>query len=490
MVAMALTIKKPWKPRGTLIVFFALLFFSTAEYSAGSSMYTYYGYVPSRIWMATPVKGWLSGVPIGDEWEIVSSTISDFAFLMIVACRDETEVTVYRLPNREVLRAAKLKMMEKLFVRLPNGTFFKVVSNKPLSVTLLGGKKGGQDLDPASPFSFVPNSFYPSVDGGFVGKEFIFIASQDPIGAPYRILALEPSEVVIEDENGSTVHRFQLAPGEFKELGLRAFSAYRITSTGSIMVHTTGRGCLPSIEGSYVGRHFVSSSATSWWPSRDRSPSSFRIMALEETNVEIYDLEFKKKIAGFRIAAGHIAAVKPPAKEILIKSEKPLSVMFVGNDGTYGYGSGMTFMGIGAGQTALVYVPVEPLTQRAFIFSSEETVVTIDDATFRLAADEIFPLSPGLHKITPSRNILIQIIYWSGHVPFQGISTFSALIPAVEAVNAKSEVDAASLLAGGPSLGTYIMYFLAATAAISAAMIIHLLTKKRRAGGALRGEFS
>jgi hypothetical protein len=57
-------------------------------------------------------------------------------------------------------------------------------------------------------------------------------------------------------------------------------------------------------------------------------------------------------------------------KEILIRSERALSVMFVSNDGTYGYGAGMTFMGIGKGETALVYVPVEPLMQRAFIFSS------------------------------------------------------------------------------------------------------------------------
>jgi hypothetical protein len=203
-------------------------------------------------------------------------------------------------------------------------------------------------------------------------------------------------------------------------------------------------------------------------------------MALEETKVDIYDLEFKKKIDEFVVAAGRSATVKPPAKEILIRSERPLSVMFVSNDGTYGYGAGMTFMGVGAGQTALVYVPVEPLMQKAFIFSSEETVVTIDDATFRLGADEIFPLSPGLHKVTPSSNIVIQIIYWSGHVPFQGISAFSALIPAVETVNVKSEVDVTSLMAGGPGLRTYIMYFLAAAVAVSAVMIVHLLTKKRR----------
>jgi len=68
------------------------------------SHYTYYGYVPSRIWEAGPVKGWLSGAPLGNEWRVASTTISDFAYLMIVACKDGTKLAVYRLPSHEVLK--------------------------------------------------------------------------------------------------------------------------------------------------------------------------------------------------------------------------------------------------------------------------------------------------------------------------------------------------------------------------------------------------
>ena len=162
-----------------IVLIFLLLPVPAFNLSMCQSHYTYYGYVPGRIWEARPVKGWLSGAPLGNEWRIVSTTISDFAYLMIVACEDGTRLTVYRLPDREVLKTASLKMMDKLFVKLRNGTFFKVVSNKPLSVTLIGGKIGGRDLDPKSTFSFVPNSFYTSVEESFVGREFIFIDSQD-----------------------------------------------------------------------------------------------------------------------------------------------------------------------------------------------------------------------------------------------------------------------------------------------------------------------
>ena len=451
------------------------------NYLMCQSHYTYYGYVPGRIWEARPVKGWLSGAPLGNEWRIVSTTISDFAYLMIVACEDETKLTVYRLPSHEVLKTASLKMMDKLFVKLRNGTFFKVVSNKPLSVTLIGGKIGGRDLDPKSTFSFVPNSFYTSVDGGFVGREFIFIASQELVGAPYRIVALESAEIIIKDENDSIIHKFRMTPGQVKDLSFKAFHAYRIISTGNIVLHTTHGGCLPSIvNGGYTGKCFISPSTTHWWPSRERSPNSFQLMALEETRVRIYDLELQKKIGEFKIPSCSSIKVKPPAKEILIQSEKPISVMYVSNDGTYGYGGDMTFMRIEAGETALVYIPTKPLIQRAFLFALKDTIVTIDDVTFKLDADDVFSIPPGLHRITPSNNVLIQIIYWSGHVSFQGLSRFAAIIPAVEITHTKYRVDISAILKQGSSPSMHIAYLIAIAIAISAAITFYLLRRRRQ----------
>jgi len=80
---------------------------------------------------------------------------------------------------------------------------------------------------------------------------------------------------------------------------------------------------------------------------RERSPNSFQLIALEEKRVCIYDLELQKEIGEFKIPSCSSIKVKPPAKEILIESEKPISVMYVSNDGTYDM-QGMTFMRIEA----------------------------------------------------------------------------------------------------------------------------------------------
>jgi len=110
----------------------------------------------------------------------------------------------------------------------------------------------------------------------------------------------------------------------------------RIISTGNIVLHTTHGGCLPStVNGGYTGKCFISPSTTHWWPSRKRSPNSFQLMALEETRVHIYDLELQKKTGEFKIPPCSSIKVKPLAKEILLQSEKPISVIYVSNDDTY-----------------------------------------------------------------------------------------------------------------------------------------------------------
>jgi len=58
--------------------------------------------------------------------------------------------------------------LEKVFVSLPNGTFFEIVSSKPLSVMLLGGRL----LEEGQLWTSI---FYTSLDGGYVGKEFVFM---------------------------------------------------------------------------------------------------------------------------------------------------------------------------------------------------------------------------------------------------------------------------------------------------------------------------
>jgi len=449
-----------------------------ASYVQCSSEYTYYGYVPSRIWRAEPVLGWLSGVPVGEDWEIDPLTVTDFALLSVVACQDDTEVKVYSLPDKELVRVATLDEMGKLFTKLPNGTFFKVEASKILSVTLISGKIGGQDLDPGLDFSHVPNSFYTSVDGGFVGKEFIFIASQGPSGLQYRIVALEECEVKVEDEEGNTVQTFRLTANEFEELILGAFEAYRVTSTGKVMVHTTSLGFIPTVDGGYIGKHFFSICQVEWWPSRARSPNSFQISASQETKVTIYDVELRKFLEQLTVPSGENVTMKSVAKEIFIEADRPVTMMYVNNDGTYGYGAGLSFMGLGADQRALVYVPTDPTRQESYIFTCEETVVTIDSAPTKLSADSIFPLSAGLHEIATDKNILIQSTYWAAHTPIQGIQSFAAVIPAVEMVNTKEEIQLKPMTSEESDPSDYLLYIAVAVAAAAAVGVGYSLRAK------------
>ena len=65
--------------------------------------------------------------------------------------------------------------MRKHFAKIPNGTLFKVVSNKILSVLLVGGNVAGRKLEPDLPEASVAQAFYTRSKGSFVGREFIFI---------------------------------------------------------------------------------------------------------------------------------------------------------------------------------------------------------------------------------------------------------------------------------------------------------------------------
>ncbi|MFB0503768.1 MAG: hypothetical protein ACETWE_08040 [Candidatus Bathyarchaeia archaeon] len=465
---------------GPAVFLLLTLMFLKVSHVQCSSEYTYYGYVPSRIWRAEPVLGWLSGVPVGEDWAIDPLTVTDFALLTAVAYKDDTEVEVYTLPDKELVKAATLPKMGKLFVKLHNGTFFKVRADKPLSIALVSGKIGGQDLDPSLDFSHVANSFYTSVDGGFVGKEFIFIASQGLSGLQYRVVALEECEVEVEDEDGNTVQTFRPSANEFEELILGAFKAYGLKSTGNIMVHTTSLGFIPSVDGGYIGKHFFSTCQEEWWPSRARSPNSFQISASQETKVTIYDVELRKFLEQLTVPSGENVIMKSVAKEIFIEADKPVTLVYVNNDGTYGYGAGLSFMGLGADQKALVYVPTDPTRQESYIFTCEETVVTIDSAPIKLSADSIFPLSAGLHEIATDKNILIQSTYWAAHTPIQGIQSFAAVIPAVEMVNIREEVQLKPMTGEEPDPPNYLLYFALAVAAAATVGVSYYLRAKRR----------
>jgi len=463
----------------TRIVLFCFLFslmpfLSHAQSEPDQGGYTYYGYIPAKIWSAEPPFY----MRVVRNFTINPLTIAESGLIGIVAYADETEVEVYMLPSNELVRDEKIDEMEKMFVTLPNGTFFKVHASKLVTVELLGGNVGGEELDPSMREGPALASFYTSTDGTYVGKEFIFIASQGLTGQPYRILALEESEVTVHKEDGSTLSSCSLKANEYISLSLTAFKAYRVASTGNIMVQS-GRGYIPSVDGGYTGTRFytISLPGTDTWD--PAVAYGFQVIAAEEAKVTIYDVEFQKEIDRFTVPAGRNVTINPKSHEIFIESDKPISVVYVHHGvrgaGGWAYGAGLKYMGVGPDETSYVYVPVST-SQQSYVFAYKEgTVVTIDGAPIELDADEFFPLSSGLHEVETTENVLIQIVHWPKDPDFQGIQNFGTVVPAIETLGAKETVELKPILEAETVTTTYIYAAVAAAVAIIAAAVTYYL---------------
>jgi len=364
--------------------------------------------------------------------------------------------------------------MEKLFVKLPNGTFFKVHASKPVTVGLLGGNVGAEELDPGMREGPIPTCFYTCADGTYVGKEFIFIACQGLTGLQYRILALEESEVIVYKEDG-TSQSFMLKANEYKDLSFTAFKAYKVASTGNVMVQSS-YGYIPSVEGGYTGTSFYTKSTTSWY---GYIAYGFQIIAAEEAKVTVYDVEFKRRIDEFVVPAQRNVTIKPKSNEIFIESDRPISVVYVSHGSPANYGaSGLNYMGVSPDETAYVYIPLSS-SQESYVFAyRDETVVTIGGAPIKLDADEFVPLSPGLHEVKTTENVLIQIVYSSNFPEIQSIRSFGTVVPAIETLDVRKDIELQPILEEETSMTTYIYASVAAAVIIAAAATYYLKSHK------------
>jgi len=445
--------------------------------------YVYYGVVPERIWFATTRIQWF--VP-EEGFLLDSGSVATSALVSIVGLQDDTTVQVYTLEDENLVDEANLNTMEKHFVRLANGTKFKVVSNHLVTVMLLAGNVGGEELDPSMNQGPTPATFYTSTDGTYAGKEFIFMASQGLTGFPYKVLALEDAEVTITDEDGIE-DSFSLEANTYEELLLTAFKAYRAESTGNIMIQSSTSGArleprsffVPSPQGGFVGRVFYSSSTTSWDTTEE---FGFRISALEDARVTVWDVEFKSKIQELEVQAERGVMVKPKGDEIMVESDQPITFSYVHNGSIrrswgWAYGAGVAYMGVKPNEEALLYLPQNSSVE-AYIFAHEDTLVNIDDVAMQLNPDSFFLLTvPGTHKITSDRNVVAEVIHWPLMPSFQGIASFGVVVPCIQTLDLTPDVNLTPMVTEGFST-TYIVIGIA-VAAIAAAAAGFILMKRR-----------
>jgi hypothetical protein len=463
-----------------LLAFLVLALTIIAGNVFSAEEYVYYGVIPGPIRFMGPVRELHGAIDPSAGWTLESEASS--SLLSVIAYEDGTDVKVYTLPGNKLVSEATLGAMEKHYVELPNGTVFKVVTSKLATVMLLDTSMPNETTFEGP----TPATYYPATDGSFFGKEFIFIASQGLAGSPYRILALEDAKVTIYKEDGSTFLSLSLKANEYKNIALSAFKGYKIVSTGYIAIQTSGLGWstersffIPAVEGGFVGKTFYTASTETgdWDPIED---CGFRISSLEDTEVEIWNVKFRRLIETIKVKGGIGKSIYPKAEEIMIKSKKPISVAFIHNGSiarsySWSYGSGVAFMGVKPNEETTFFAPTNA-TVYIYVFASEDTRVIIDDVEMMLKADDYFVMDvPGFHKILADKNVVIQIMHWPKFPPGQGIVGFGTIIPSVQTVNVTPGVKPAPLTTEG-----FPMTYVIAAAVVAVGAVVGVLVMKRR----------
>jgi hypothetical protein len=479
--------------------------------------YTYYGVVPAEIyryilsdwnlfeneWLNLS-SGWILGP---EKSGLLSGSLAQNGFMLatksllaIVAYADDTNVEVYDLTTSIRISQRNLNSMGKLLVLLDNGTHFKVVSDKMVSVELLNYQQIPSVDALIGP---LPHTYYSSVNGLFVDTEFVLMASEQTglysekgYGTFYTILAVEKSTVTVTDDEGGS-NSYSLDANSYKCIMLESFKVYRIESTGNIMVQSgtipgpgnlNGNSCfpVPAAEGGFVGTFFVTRSNRdyNWDNVKDYG---FMILASQDTKVKLFDLDTKTLVNEISVTGGSGITIKPLYTAIVLQSDHPITVCYTDSGsieqgksqqgGTYaGYGNGVMFITVQPAEDTMIHLPTDAHVE-AYFFASEATQLMIDGNTQTLQANVgLLYTVPGTHTIQSDHNVVLQINFWPLVPENQGLWFTGAAIPCIETVNENPTVTLS------PLEGFPMMYVIVGAAVAAVAVIVGLLIMRRRSG--------
>ncbi|MEM2888147.1 MAG: hypothetical protein QXR42_01540 [Candidatus Bathyarchaeia archaeon] len=444
--------------------------------------YTYYGYVPAKMWRYNltdqndPNSGYYS----------TPTSVSSAGLVAVLAMRDNTHVKVYSLDNGSLVSEAVINGLEKHYTVFRNGSFFKVVTDQLACVYLLN--YGSIPLSNATSGP-LPDTFYQDVNGAYVGKEFYILGLGSDYSIGYAVIALEKSVVTVTREDGQE-RSFSLDANAWKELLLYPFKAFKIKSTGYIIVQS-GRPVdrwgnartfyVPSVHGGFVGTAFYSWANSDW----DWTESyGFRVSCVKDASITIWNLETKEKILSANILGGVGRGFKPQAPAIFVQSDKPITLAYfhngsiqssVGNEGIYGaYGSGVGYFGVRPGEETSFFLSIDSYVE-AYIFASEDTEITVDGDVYSIKADSYYLITtPGSHVISSNKNVIVETLNWPNTPEYQGLIYNGVQIPAVQTVDVKVNVQLT------PLGGLPILYIIVGAAVIVVGVVIGLIVVRGR----------
>jgi hypothetical protein len=472
-----------------LVCNFSLFFFLTNVHEVyAQEKYDYFGYVPAKMYQYNLTDG----SNVNSDWRLDTNStgtanIVKAGLVAVVGIVDGTHVKVYSMDNGSLVTAT-INSMQKYYAVFKNGTFFRVETDKLASVYLLNYESVPAGNATSGP---LPDSFYQSTSGTYVGKEFILLGSGNGYTVGYAIFALENAEVT-ETRNDSIQQQYKIPVNTWKEMLWQPFFTYKIVSTGYIMIQS-GRPVdiwgdarsffLPSAEGGFVGNTFYSWSQPSWDPIEHYG---FRASAAQDAKITVLNIETKQQILTTNIQAGSGVSFKPSANAIVVQSDKPVTLEYLhngsiansqGHNGTFdAYGSGVAYLGVKPNEDTPFYLPADSSVE-AYIFASEDTDITLDwTLNWTIQADTYYSLSsPGTHIIRANKNVVVETLNWPGTPPYQGLVYNGVQIPSVQTVDMVVDVTLTPLGEGFP-----IMYVVIGAAAAGIGVIVAFIFMRGR----------
>ncbi len=411
----------------SLITIFSLLVTTTllsTRYSTAQYRYVYYGFVPT------------ASSDMGNVIELVDGVVSNFtppsghAILDIVGTEDNTKVEVYDILNKRVIAEFTIDRLKKETLFIPYGTFFRVSSDKRVAAYLFGGS--------GYP-GYGSDTFYLSVDGGFIGKEFIFLASTmtDSYSAERRgvnlwMYGIESSDYKIVDSSG-----FEVGTGHVDMHGSKgSFLACRVafgdeiagagnsiifdvSTSGDVLtacLTSSGLMAVPAVTGGFVGRLFVVPAFLSL--DEPGATVMLIVVPLEAGEVKVYD-ESLREMLSHTFSDSDVAQMKfwyhnlgKTRRTLLIKSTCDITVM-VGNtlvsEDIDHLGDDITFLGTKPNQEVRFYAPT-----MAVVFAPKECDAIIDGVSQHLVADNFVLLEKGVHSVKANTSLIIEVLATPG----------------------------------------------------------------------------
>ena len=405
------------------IVTIALLILGVNVGNVSSEKNVYYGYVPPSTDIAA--NGQVEELIEGVYYNYTPP--SGTAILDVLGLEDNTHFKIIDLSTGEVLAEGKVDRLKKFTYFIPHGTFFKVVSDKRVLVHICGGS---DYLDMGA------YAFYPSVKGGFRGKEFIIIPEtiSDQVTSYYRagfnllLMGLSKGDFEVRDSinkwstKGSldqhAVKRYHAWGRRFhgtEDIGPGYSMVFYIESSSDIQIAaatTGGFAAVPAVTGGFVGKLFFCPAYISWF---ERGISaSLIIVPLEPCEVVIYDNSLnevaKKKFTENDVSNNvfWFYSMGNVKKDVIIKSTGDITVLAgttYGSESPEYLGDDITFIGARPNQLIKFYAPTS-----AVLFTIEDTNVIIDGARRSLKADSYILLDRGVHSVKADKLVIIEIL--------------------------------------------------------------------------------